>query len=489
MPLALLLDQLDHARRSFSAAEGPIIEALLNQLSAHTASDAAELIRLHELLLFIRAYPVSTAVASLADAALHQISARVALLADADVDALEFSNVSGISGSAITAVFTADLARDLIRRHPGQLSIHWEAWPNPERLIYVLRELFPLSWDDLSVEAGVPYREWLEAIGGLQVLLRATSAQYDALELPLRWNFGPAASRTLMRLHESTPYLHQQPLITRRDISLNSLPYEPPLPCRKVSRKRAEAIIALARDTSAVRYRELHGFTYGDPAHLYEIDPGRGVLLYVWGVPPNDRLPLRTYLCATIWKNGIPIGYFEGLSLAERMEAGFNLYYTFREGETAWLYGRLLRLCHQLTDVTCFTLDPYQIGHENKEAIESGAFWFYRKLGFHSTSAGIRNLTAREEKKIAANPAYRTSAATLRKLVREPMIYGFPGAKVEDWYGFQSRRVGLNVARGGGWTTKQKKLLAPFLAAKQAPQESPAMPPALRTEILRLGKA
>ena len=82
------------------------------------------------------------------------------------------------------------------------------------------------------------------------------------------------------------------------------------------------------------------------------------------------------------FKNGVPIGYIECLTLFEHMEVGFNLYYTFREGETAWIYARLLRLFRQLLAVSCFAVDPYQVGHHNDEAIESGAFWFYRKLGF-----------------------------------------------------------------------------------------------------------
>ncbi len=488
MPTATLLDQLDQSRRRFSPHEAPVLESLLSEVPGFPTTTAAGLIRLHELLLFIRAYPVSTHAAALAETALHDIARRVALLSDAD--ALEYGDVSGLAGSGITAVFTAGLARHLIRRHPGALSIHWEAWQTPERLIQVLPSLFPLSWDDLSVEAGVPYREWLEAVGGLQALMRCTSAQYDALELPLRWDFGTStATRTLMRLPDREFFLHRQPLITRREVSLDALPSEPAFPLRKLPRKQAEEVIALARDTSAVRFRELHGFTYGDTAQVFEVNPGRGVVIYAWGVPAENRLPLRAYLGATIWKNGIPVGYFEGLSLAERMEAGFNLYYTFREGETAWLYGRLLKLCHQFAGANIFTLDPYQIGHENKEAIDSGAFWFYRKLGYHSISAALRELTAREERKIAANPGYRTSKGTLRKLVCEPMIYGFPGAPVEDWYGFQSRRIGLNVARQGGWTPRQKRLLKPYLEAKQSAKvESPRMEPALRDELLHLGK-
>ena len=100
------------------------------------------------------------------------------------------------------------------------------------------------------------------------------------------------------------------------------------------------------------------------------------------GVPPQHRLPLRAYHAALIFKNGVPVAYFEGLSIFERMESGFNLYYTFRDGETAWIFARVLRLMNQLLGVTVFSIDPYQVGHKNEEGIESGAFWFYRKLGF-----------------------------------------------------------------------------------------------------------
>ena len=491
MPLTRLLDQLDESRRRFSLAEAPRTVRLIRRLAETRFHASAALVRYHELLLFIRAYPVNAEVATLADEELSGIAPSVALLSDAYP--LEEPEVSGIAGSGLTAVFSADLARDLLRRHRDAISIHWEAWEHPERLGLLLPALFPLCLDDLSVEAGIPYREWLEAVGGLAALSRCTAGQYDALEMPLRWEFNPEATRSLMRLDARPIFYHRQPLIARRQVSLDSIPSTPDLPCRKLTSKRGSEIIALARDTSAVRYRELHGFTYGDPAFVYEVYAGRGVLLYIWGVPPESRLPLRVYHAAAIWKNGVPVGYFEGLSLAGRMEAGFNLYYTFRDGETAWLYGQVLKTFHQLVGVTCFVLDPYQLGHHNEEAIQSGAFWFYRKLGFHSTNAGVRELTGREEKKIAADPSYRVPARTLRKLVCDRMIYGFPGSPVADWYGFETRRLGMAVARRGGWTPRQLKLLAPFFEAKQAPEEIGCLRilqtnSALRAEILRLGK-
>ena len=149
-----------------------------------------------------------------------------------------------------------------------------------------------------------------------------------------------------------------------------------------------------------------------------------------------------------IYKNGVAIGYFEGLSLFERMESGFNLYYTFRDGETAWLYARVLNVMHHFAGVTAFSLDPYQIGFENEEGIESGAFWFYRKLGFRPTDPEVLKLALKEEQKLRTRKGYRTSAATLRKLARSPMIFELDEEHAGDWDNFQIRKIGFKVQRG-----------------------------------------
>jgi len=207
---------------------------------------------------------------------------------------------------------------------------------------------------------------------------------------------------------------------------------------------------ARARAASTVRYRELYGFTHGDPNRVFQTSIGRGVDVFIMGLPPNRRLPLRAYHAALIFKNGVPVGYFEGISLFERMESGFNLYYTFRAGETAWLYARTLNIFRHLLGVTAFTLDPYQIGYENEEGIESGAFWFYRKLGFRPTNPAVMKLLLSEESKMAARPGYRTSAQILRKLAQGSMILELePNASSSsgDWDRFQVRNIGLAVQR------------------------------------------
>jgi hypothetical protein len=147
------------------------------------------------------------------------------------------------------------------------------------------------------------------------------------------------------------------------------------------------------------------------------------------------------------FKNGVPAGYVELLSLFERAEVGFNLYYTFREGESAWIYARLLRLFRQVLGVNCFSIDPYQIGLENPEAIQSGAFWFYRKLGFRPVDPAAAALVAREEHRMAQTPGYRSSRRTLERLAASYLIFEGPGAEPGAWDTFRVRNLGLAAAR------------------------------------------
>ena len=103
---------------------------------------------------------------------------------------------------------------------------------------------------------------------------------------------------------------------------------------------------------------------------------------------------------------------------------------------------------HHFARVTSFSLDPYQIGFENEEGIESGAFWFYRKLGFRPTQPDALQLALKEEEKIRTRKKYRTPSATLRKLARSPMIFELDERHKGDWDRFQIRNIGFKVQRG-----------------------------------------
>ncbi len=466
-----LLDRLHDAKREFGSGTHKVIQQLLARVARETVTDPVSLIRLHEDLLFLSAYPQSALVKHLAESSLKSFDKRVADLREAgtDLSPLDHPEVSGIIGRPVTDTFTYAIVRWLVKREPNHVALDWDWFEDENRLAETWPRFMPLLEEDAFVEANVPYERWLRAAsaGSVKDLVwlverfesltkserkpeKEIAELFDAQKLYVRWTPSYRATRTGMRLPIGKVFYHRGALIRRRDVSLKDELEKPPTPLLRLSSKQGEAILDMARETSTVRYRELYGFTHGDAARVFKTDIGRGVDVFIMGLPPNRRLPLRAYHAAMIFKNGVPVGYFEGISLFERMEGGFNLYYTFRDGETAWLYARTLNIFRHLLGVTAFTLDPYQIGHENEEGIESGAFWFYRKLGFRSANPDAMKLVLNEERKMAARPSYRTSAQTLRKLAQGSMIFELESnarSKSGDWDRFQVRNIGLAVQR------------------------------------------
>ena len=435
---------------------------LLDAASRLQLGEPADLIRFHELLLFIRAYPQNSAVLRKSDELLKTFSPRVGEIGSDD-DAFNEEEAAGIAGTAIDAAFSYDIVRWLAQAHPGEIEIDWDGYENWDRLGATLPRFLPLLEEDALVEANVPFLTWIEQAWGkgadqFSALLRAfenlpcspqqKAELFASLGLSVRWELKDSpASRTHMRWPADKSFYHSGALLRRSDVSLEAELNAPALAIEKLSPRDGQSIINMTRDASVVRYRELYGFTYGDPQRVFRADAGRGLEIFVFGVPPERRLPLRAYHAGFFVKNGVPIGYVETLTLFERIEIGFNLYYTFRDGESAWLYAQMLRVFRQLLGVSCVSVDPYQIGLHNREAIDSGAFWFYRKLGFRPVRPDLARLTASEEKKIRTKSGYRTSPQILKRLSTGPMIYEAPGDPSGNWDRFLVRHLGYVVQR------------------------------------------
>ena len=449
------------------------------KFSRKKITDIDTLVRYHEELLFARAYPPNAAAVREVERELRGFANRVSAL-KVDLAPLEHPEVSGIAGTSVTDTFSFYIVRWLLERHAEQIAIDWDWFEDENRLAETWPRFMPLLEEDTFVEANIPYREWLAAARKGQPELswlmdrfnslpksdKERAELYDSQQIYVRWSFDYNASRTGMRLPARRLFYHREPLIQRRDVDFTRELVRPVI-LRKISAFEGEKALDMAREASTIRYRELYGFTHGDPKHVYHVELGRGVELFLMGLPPDKRLPLRVYHAAMIYKNGVPVGYFEGLSLFERMESGFNLYYTFRDGETAWLYARTLNVMHQFTGVTAFALDPYQVGHENEEGIESGAFWFYRKLGFRPTDEEVLRLTLKEEEKIATRKDYRTPPSTLRKLATSPMIFELDHERRGDWDNFQVRKIGFKAQSNKNVLSQIRELAK----AKQAAEE------------------
>jgi hypothetical protein len=438
------LTELDAAKNQFDSGHAARIAKLLTQLSKFQFTDPHQLIRFHECLLFLRAFPHSRSLIIRVENVLPNFHRRIEQLRASRVDMSIFDDfdTSGIAGTTMQDLLSFDVVRWLVRRIPRHVEIawddYWDDYQSERARGSIWPRFIPLLEEDADVEANIPWQRWLDAARGrenplpwlircferLPLPARQRAELYDSLHLPIRWNLkNLKLSRTRNFARPRRFYFHDAPLIPRSEVSLAEELSRPAPKLEKLSLAAAESVMHAIREVMVVRYRELYGTTIGDPHTVVRADLGRGVVMHFWGLPSDRRLPLRAYLAGYTLKNGVPINYIEAIGLCEWIEVGFNTFYTYRQGETAWIYAQALHCLCALTAAKCISIYPYQIGQNNDEAIDSGAFWFYRKLGFRPGCADLRKVCEKEEKKISANRHYKTPARVLKRLAEAHMFY------------------------------------------------------------------
>jgi hypothetical protein len=483
-----LLTQLEAAKNNFDPGHAARITKLLTQLSKLQLTDPHDLIRFHESLLFLRAFPHAPSQIPRVENLLNAFHLRIEKLrsANADMSVFDDFDTSGIAGTTMQDTLSFDVAQWLAHRIPRNVEVAWnDYWDDyqAERSRGTTWPRFiPLLEEDADVEPNIPWSSWLDAARGRQNPLpwflsrfaqlplsdQQQAELYDSLRLPIRWRLeNLKLSRTRNWTRPRRFFFHNAPLIQRSEVSLSHELSQPAPKLEKLSTAAGESILDAVREVMFVRYRELYGTTLGDPRTLVRAHLGRGVVIHLWGLPAARRLPLRAYLCGYTLKNGVPIHYFEAIGLCEWLEVGFNVFYTYRQGETAWIYAQTLRCLRALTAAKCISIYPYQIGQNNDEAIDSGAFWFYRKLGFRPGRPDLQKLCEKEEKRIAADPKYRTPPRTLKRLAEAHMFYELDREEVAK---STLRNITLGNGKLGKGTTSSRAVhatrLSPALAAE-----------------------
>ena len=81
-----------------------------------------------------------------------------------------------------------------------------------------------------------------------------------------------------------------------------------------------------------------------------------------------------------------------------------------------------LRAFRTLFGVRRFIINGYQFGAGNSEAIASGAYWFYWRLGFRPSLPENDALAAEEGARLKKAPTRRTPATVLRRLARGDLV-------------------------------------------------------------------
>ncbi|MGE0481736.1 MAG: hypothetical protein AB7Q17_14820 [Phycisphaerae bacterium] len=426
-----LLDALRSLRREFGPraerAKRARIAAAVRRVRAGRAS-AADLRAFHDELLFLSAYAESAAAARAANAALPIVGGAIAALSGAAREALADS---GIAGTRLTTSFSLDLLAWLTARRGGRVALVWEDGTAGAALDEMLRLLVSSAEADgllsercttqdwLRRANGAPARsevDWLrERFAALPCPAALRDRLFESLDLRVAWSLparGP--SRTFTRFPPRPRFVHRDGL--RREVRPAELLVTPLPRPQRLTRAGARRLIDVARETLAVRLRETDPVTYANPREVTLFCLERGVDVLLLGMQPERRLPIESFFGYVAAKNRVPIAYGGGWVFFERCEIGINLFDEFRGGESAYVFSQVLRVYQQHYRARLFTVDPFQFGADNQEAIASGAFWFYYRLGFRPREPALRTLADREAARIAARRDHRTRPALLRRL-------------------------------------------------------------------------
>jgi hypothetical protein len=362
---------------------------------------------------------------------------RVALLPDGgDTPALLDR---GFPGSWNGHPYSYPVLQRLARLAPGAVEVDWDALETETPLMNALALLLTpgecQGLDDVSLSTA----EW---IGRCREGTRATDLEFvlslfdawsatidertylfESCGLTQRYAFdAPGLAAPELRLSGAPTVFQRRP--PRKDrAAVAPRIRRAPEGVRHLPQEEGERVLDLAVLALAARNREISSLLQADARDVTLVTCGRGVTVALLGVLPECRDALECTFLALLLKNGVPVGYGPAVVCLGTTEMGIHLFPEFRGAEVRFLYVQLMRALHHVLGAVRFRVTSYGMGRGNPEALRSGAFWFYRKLGFGPTNPAVEALAREEERRLAAEPGARSSLATLRRLSDTEVVF------------------------------------------------------------------
>ena len=418
------LERCSRAYKPEATAAKKLLLAALARVPPATAGDLA---RLHDTLCFLRAYPDDAATLDLV------ISMTAALRARATRDRRLAAKLldTGLPGGANVYEYHFGIARRLARLCPGALSIDWPSFDDQMPIQYVLGNLVARAEVPGLEDEGLTLEEWFARarpphLTDLEYFLRVLDRSglpfpvqeslYDTLKLPARYRLGDAGSGRAEVAMRKRSLQWQTSELDRSRFPLTPAIVAPlalPSPLRPTAGQR---VIDIGLRAMAARRLEIHSLIYANPGDVTLVEGDRGVAVALIGTRREYRGALESLYFALVLKNGVPMAYGPAAACLGTCEMGINLFPEFRGAEAHHFYAQLMRVLYHALGVRYFFLLPYGMGEDNDEAIDSGAFWFYRKLGFRPTNPEVEELARGEEARTLAAPGHRSNRAMLRRL-------------------------------------------------------------------------
>lgn len=420
------LTRLNNIKLDYSDSSKKLKEVLLRKLLKRISFKVEDLIEFHHFLLFNMAYPGNKTIQILCEKNLVHISKMVK-------GNLELSNElqdSGVSGSYMESSFTLTSSKWLGEKYSDIVRLKWKKNDLGDSFNEFLFYLLPKAEKDGLYKPKLKIKDWFSILkheeqgdlfyltqifGQLKVPPLVLDYLFSSFNFTYEWNLPDLVSTSFNRIPIKRPISYIQKL--KRSCSLSE----------ECKRKLPERAIQLDKETAnkfydfglhtlLARGREIDPVVHANLSETYQFHLEDGMDITFYGTNPKMRLPIESYFAFIYSKNGIPLGYGGVWVFGEKAEVGFNLFDSYRGSETQHCYAQILRITHQFFGANAFFIDPYQMGGDNEEALLSGAFWFYYRLGFRPVDEKVRKEADKEFEKILKLKKYRSSIPKLKRL-------------------------------------------------------------------------
>ena len=431
------LEQLELLREAFGGRVVSEKLTLLANLEHKSLSRSSEVERLHEMLCFMRAWPDSPKLLATVNRMLRGFDAREDLrrfagkLAD-----------TGIAGTDIRFRFYFVTAKWLAKNWADALRIDWEQFDAKDQLASQLRCLTLFGERAALEQFEYDVHEWIEQMRGdgetdavflinryaaLHASDSLRESLFDALDPAFHLSPTTCTPSRTREYRRPKSIQYQQQKMSRNGIDLRQAA-NMRLRFETIHINKAKRLVDLAKSAMVSRLRDLDAIAYANVNDVLRVHCKQGIQIVLFGMLPERRYLLESEYSYLMLRNGAVVGYGTGTGLLGSCQIAFNLFPTYRGVATTELYACVLAVFKRLFNADTFSVDSYQIGADNEEAIDSGAWWFYARMGFRPRDAGVMKL-ARKELQNSRTRGYRTGKVALRRLAQYPLFLSLAGKR------------------------------------------------------------
>ncbi|MBL0144462.1 MAG: hypothetical protein IPP48_00490 [Chitinophagaceae bacterium] len=382
---------------------------LLNELSQRRLTNYTAVKNYHELLLFLKAYPDNEQVLNLVISEQVRVAAAVKkIMESGSAKAQKALSGCGIAGTTLITQYSFTITKWLAQKFTPFVCFDSCA-AGAEEGAAILHYLFPKAEYFFTTQEKFSAQKRLNFLfeksnNKLQHLLqlfiqsvkdeKLCETLFDQLKIFTQWKLDDAIfNRTFVKGIEQPIFYHKH---LQKKVDKGHIFYKQSAKAVKLLIQQQEYLLDVAKASLAFYCRETEPVTLGAASEVKLFNCSRGISIALYGMMPERRLSIESYVGYMVFKNSVPVAYGGGWMFGHRCKIGLNIYPPFRSGESALIFSEVLNLYHQFYKQQYFIVKPYQYGKGNTEGLQSAAFWFYYKLGFKPVDKAIADIAKDE---------------------------------------------------------------------------------------------